>query len=141
MSTAGMTPNIDTAVRNLAVSFEEAWNRHDAKALASLFTDDGDLINPAGREANGRAQIEALFTDEQSANFKTSHMRQTVTRVRALAPDLAVSTNRCEVTGMRSPSNQEMPTMNAIATFVLKNEGGAWRIAVARPMVPVTPPK
>jgi ketosteroid isomerase-like protein len=48
----------------------EAWNRHDAAALAALWHEDGDLINPAGRWAQGRAQVEKLFRDEQSTVMK-----------------------------------------------------------------------
>lgn len=141
MSTASMTPTIETAVRNLAANFTGAWNRHDAKAMSEFFSEDGDLINPAGRVANGRREIEALFADEHSRNFKTSQMNQTVSSIRVLTPDLVVATNRCELTGVRQPATGELGPQNAIATFVLKNEGGTWRIAVARPMIPVTPPK
>ncbi len=141
MSSATPTPALETTMQKVASSFADAWNRHDAKALAGFFTDDGDLINPAGRVADGRQEIEALFADEHSRNFRNSHMQQTVSKVRVLSPDLVVATSRCELSGVLNPANQPMPTMNAIATFVLKNEGGAWRVAVLRPMIPMTPPK
>lgn len=45
-------------------SFILAWNRHDAAALAALWHEGGDFVDPNGRAARGRAQIEALFRDE-----------------------------------------------------------------------------
>ena len=45
-------------------SFILAWNRHDARALAALWHEGGDLVDAAGRAAHGRAQIEALLRDE-----------------------------------------------------------------------------
>lgn len=45
-------------------SFILAWNRHDPRALAALWHEDGDYVDATGRAARGRAQIEALFRDE-----------------------------------------------------------------------------
>jgi uncharacterized protein (TIGR02246 family) len=141
MSTASMMPTIETAVRSLAATFADAWNRHDARALANQFTEDGDLINPAGRVANGRREIEALFADEHSGNMQNSQMSQTLSGVRMLSPEVVVATHRCDVSAMRHPVTGELMTAHAIATFVLKNEGGTWRIAVARAMIPMPPPE
>lgn len=140
MSTASAMPSIEMAVQRLASSFADAWNSHDPKALASFFAEDGDLINPAGRAAFGRKEIEALFADDHSKASSASVMSQTVTRVRMLTPEFVVTTNQCHLTGMRLP-NDQTTTVDAIATMVLKNEGGGWRIVSARPMVPVSPPK
>jgi SnoaL-like domain len=49
-------------------SFILAWNQHDARALAALWHEGGDFVDPNGRAARGRAQIEALFRDELGAS-------------------------------------------------------------------------
>jgi hypothetical protein len=36
------------AIRALQDEQASAWNRHDAAAYASLFIDDGDVVNVAG---------------------------------------------------------------------------------------------
>ncbi len=141
MSAPSGIPNVESSARELASSFASAWNQHDAKALASHFSEDGDLISPDGRVANGRAEIENLFRNDHSSMFKTSRMSQNVERVRALTPDIAIATNRCHVTGAQNPATGESIEHNVIATFVLKNERGTWRIVSARPMIPVTPPR
>src|SRR5262245_41069489 len=46
------------AVRKLAEKFMEAFNRGDARALASFWTDDGEYIDPDGDTIRGRAAIE-----------------------------------------------------------------------------------
>jgi uncharacterized protein (TIGR02246 family) len=39
----------EAEIRNLVQTRQqEAWNRHDAKAYAALFTEDGDLVNVVG---------------------------------------------------------------------------------------------
>ena len=140
MSATGMMPNIEPAMQNLVSSFAGAWNKHDAKAMASHFMENGDLINPAGRVANGRKEIETLFQDEQSSRFKTSRMNMTISRIRTLTPDIVILTNNCELSGVQFPTANEPQTMKAIATFVLQNDHGTWRIVSARPMVPAVAP-
>jgi len=132
---------VDSAIRSLFSSFTEAWDKHDAKALASLFTEDGDLINPEGRVANGRREIERLLQDEQSNHLKNSRMKITINQARPLTSDLAVVTDDCEITGVQDPSGGGPRTMHAITTFVLQNQRGAWRIVSARPMIPAVRPK
>ena len=142
MSVATSTKtNVEAAIQNIFMRFAAAWDKHDAKALASLFGEDGDLINPEGRVANGRHDIEKLFQDEQSSRFKTSKMNMSISRIRTLTPDIAIVTANCEVSGVHDPSANVPRTLKAIATFVVQNEQGGWRIVSARPMVAVVPPK
>lgn len=60
-----VSPGI-TAIRD---QFIEAYNRHDAAAVAALYTDDAVFVSPDGTELNGREQIqrdlEGFFLDTQ----------------------------------------------------------------------------
>lgn len=51
-----------TAVRAQIKSYVEAFNKHDAKALAAHWTEDGEFITPAGNAIQGRADLEKDFT-------------------------------------------------------------------------------
>jgi uncharacterized protein (TIGR02246 family) len=51
--------NDEQAVRKVLASFDEAFNRHDADAVAALFTDDAEFINVAGMWWRGNAEIKA----------------------------------------------------------------------------------
>jgi uncharacterized protein (TIGR02246 family) len=130
-----------TSVESTINEFSQAWNRHDAKALASLFAPDGDLINPGGRPASGKAELDEFFAQEHSGYLKDSHMDAKIRRVRQLRPDVAIVTVDMAMTGMQSPGSDELSTGDIIATFVLENQGGAWRIVTARPMRPAGPSK
>ena len=48
----------EAQVSAVAAGWETAWNNHDMKALATLFTDDADFVNVGARHWKGRAQIE-----------------------------------------------------------------------------------
>ena len=50
----------------------DAWNKHDAKAYAGLFTEDGDCVNVVGWWWKGRAEIEQKLTDAYVFVFKES---------------------------------------------------------------------
>lgn len=142
MSVATSTkPNVETAVQNLLASFGTAWDKHDARGLASVFAEDADLINPEGRQANGRNEIEQLFQDEHSSRFKTSRMNMTISRIRTLTPDIVVVTANGDVSGVQVPSASGPQTFHSIVTFVVQNERGTWRIVSARPMIPAVTPK
>lgn len=84
--------------------FAAAWNRHDPKALAAFWAPDGDLINPFGRVAKGRAEVEKLFTDEHSAFMKGTTFTLTGMTVRLLAPNIAFTDWDVEISGMHAPT-------------------------------------
>src|SRR5436190_17699893 len=58
------------AVRDLEKRQEEAWNRHDPKAYASLFSEDGDSVNVVGWWWKGRAESEKKRTAAYSYVFQ-----------------------------------------------------------------------
>lgn len=70
---------------------QEAWNRHDAKAYAALFTEDGDLVNVVGWWWKGRPQIEQKLTDAYVFVFRESTLTVNEVQVKFLTPDVAVA--------------------------------------------------
>src|SRR5262245_12533070 len=79
------------AVRNVQVQQQDAWNRHDAKAYASLFAEDGDCVNVVGWWWKGRAEIEKKLTAAYAFVFRESVLTISDVEVRFPAPDVAVA--------------------------------------------------
>ena len=50
------------AVQEKIQSYVEAFNKHDAAAVASHWTESGEFITPAGNQIQGRANLEKDFT-------------------------------------------------------------------------------
>ena len=48
----------EAAILALVSAFADAWNEHDAKALADTFADDATLSSASGRLARGRSNID-----------------------------------------------------------------------------------
>jgi uncharacterized protein (TIGR02246 family) len=62
----------EVEIRNVEMQQQEAWNRHDAKAYANFFTEDGDCVNVVGWWWKGRAEIEKKLTDAYVFVFRES---------------------------------------------------------------------
>src|ERR1700733_1401778 len=97
------------AIRQGQALQADAWNKHDAKAYAALFTEDGDIVNVVGWWWKGRAQIEQKLTDAYLFVFKESVLAIKDTDVKFLAPDIAVAHVRWTMTGARTPKGIPEP--------------------------------
>jgi uncharacterized protein (TIGR02246 family) len=143
----GISPAVwaDAAADAKAISargqeFVAAWNRDDAKGMAALWAPDGDLINPFGRVARGRAEVEKLFADEHSAMMKGTTFKVESEAVRLLGPSAAVMDWDADVIGMTGPDGKAMPPFKNHVTIVLMKQGDTWWVAAARPISYPPPP-
>src|SRR5437773_2646733 len=99
----------DDAIKKVQDDFSAAWGKPDAaKTMAAMFAEDGDLVNPLGEEADGRAGVEKLFTREQSTVFKGSTLALTLAKVRMIKADVAIGEGSYEVTGAHGPDGKAM---------------------------------
>src|SRR5213075_598785 len=87
----------------------DAWNKHDAKAYAALFTEDGDCVNIVGWWWKGRAEIERKLTDAYVYVFKESTLTIKDVDIRLLTSDVAVAHVHWTLTGARTPSGLPVP--------------------------------
>jgi uncharacterized protein (TIGR02246 family) len=127
-------------VADLASQFARAWSHHDSAALADLWTADGDLMNPLGRMARGRAELMALFTDEHSGYMRGTSLAVKVTGSRTLAPGLAFVDGEALLTGVQTPDGKSMPALKHLIFGVAAVGDGGWRFVSVRLAVPVPPP-
>lgn len=128
ISCAAETPGDEEAIRVLEKRQSEAWNQHDAKAYASLFTEDGDCVNVVGWWWKGRAEIEKKLVDAYTYVFRESVLTIGEVTSRFLQPDLAVVHVRWTMTGARTP--QGIPTpQQGIQTQLVRKQDGQWLIA------------
>lgn len=129
------TPQDEQDIRKAATEFVTAWNRNDAKGLAACFASDGDLINPAGQIARGRAGVEKLLAEEQNRTFKGTRISVPQKHLSFLKPDIAIVDYEFEIAHLRGADGKET-ALKGLLTNVLRKEGDRWLIAAARPMVP-----
>jgi uncharacterized protein (TIGR02246 family) len=117
--------------------FVKAWNAHDAKGMAATWTQDGDLQNPFGRWAKGRAEVEKLFADEHGP---TGFMRKSTFEVkshtvRVVAADVAVLDAEVVVSGIGSPDGPQLSPQTFHLLAVDKKVGDGWFVFAGRPFM------
>jgi uncharacterized protein (TIGR02246 family) len=117
----------NAAIRALAAQQEAAWNRHDAKAYADLFTTDCDVVNVLGEWWNGRAELEHKLTPAYATVFKSSALTFTDVQVRFLTPQLAIAHMRWTMTGAAMPAGLPQPRQG-IQTLVVHKQADRWLI-------------
>jgi uncharacterized protein (TIGR02246 family) len=131
----------DQEIAKTAEAFFGAWNKHDIGAMAAFWTDDATLINPMGRLAHGRADIEKLLTDEQSTVFKNSTATVAGMKVtRALGANMAFCDGEMTVDGAQGPDGSALPQMKIHLAVIMERKGGHWMFAEARPYSFLQPP-
>src|SRR5207302_10645391 len=129
-----------TAIRELEKQQQEAWNKHDAKAYASLFTENGDCVNVVGWWWKGRAEIEQKLTAAYAFVFRESVVTITNVDVRLLTPTVAIAHVRWTMTGARTPQGYAK-VQQGIQTQSLIKSDGKWLIAAFQntTTIPETP--
>ena len=131
----------DDAIKKVADDFSAAWGKPDAaKKMAAMFAEDGDVVNPVGEEADGRAAVEQLFEREQKMMFSGSTLALTVTKVRMLKPDVALGEGTFELTGVHTPDGKTGQHQKGMFSIVLVKAKGKWWISALRPMAPMPRP-
>jgi uncharacterized protein (TIGR02246 family) len=119
-------------IMQMAASYAAAFNRGDAKAVASHFCEDAESIDETGRIVQGRdaieAQTAAMF--EQSPGAKISI---NVKSIRLLTDDVAIEHGMAIVTPVDGPPS------TGLYTAVHKRDGRGWKIASVRESVQPAP--
>jgi uncharacterized protein (TIGR02246 family) len=133
-------PADEAALKARADEFVAAWDKDDGHGLAAIFAPDGDLINPSGRVAKGRAEIEKLFTEEHAGVTKGTHYNILGLTNRFIGQDAAIQDWEAEVTGMKGPDGSALPPLKHHVTVVCVKKDGKWWVVAARPAVPLPPP-
>jgi uncharacterized protein (TIGR02246 family) len=122
------------AMEDIAAKLVEAWNRHDAHALAAIFAEDADFTNVFGMAVKGRAAIAALHAPLFKTIFKDSHLSVTETRARLIRPDVASVDVKWGMTGARDPLGKPWPEREGLLNWIATKYGERWLIDVSHNM-------
>jgi uncharacterized protein (TIGR02246 family) len=123
----------EAALIKQAETFIEAFGKGDAKALATLWTPDGDYADLSGRNFKGRAAVQKGF-EEFFADRKGLKLQIESHSLRFITPDVAIEDG---VTEVISPDGTP-PTRVRFTTIHTKKDN-QWLISSVRD-APFTPP-
>ena len=122
----------EKAVRAVIQAFLDTREANDAAGLAALLTPDVDQQQTSGNMRSGRDAVVSgsLATQRSTGGRRTI----TVDSLRFVGPDVAIADGRYDSVGRADGTDQRMLT-----SMVLRREGGTWKIAAIRNMLPSTP--
>jgi len=120
----------EAAIRQLENAQQESWNRHDIKAYAALFAEDGDVVNVFGWRWRSRDELQAKLTRAHASVFAKSALNVGAIDIQFLSPDIAVAHVEWQLIGTLKPDGTMAKVPDTgIQMQVLKKQGGKWLIA------------
>lgn len=114
------------AVRATSQAFASAFNRGDAKAVAVLWTPDGDYTDEAGLTLTGRAAIEKSYA-RFFANNRQARIRVIIDSLRLLNDNTAIEDGHAMIT----PLPAGIPAVGKYVAVHVKLDG-KWLMATVR---------
>lgn len=120
------------AIKQIERDWQEAWNRHDMKALAALGAEDVDFVTVSGTWLKGRKAFEELHARAHAMMFKESVLTTTDVQVKFLKPDIALVHVSWGMKGDKDPDGTPRQPRRGILTQVLTKHGGRWLIQASQ---------
>jgi uncharacterized protein (TIGR02246 family) len=127
-----MCPEDEPAIHEVVERWEEAWNRHDMKAMAALVTEDADFVNVWGRHWHGRGIIEREHADRHRVQFRDSVWITERVELQFLSPGVAL---------VHLWWGMQKPERKGVFTWVMLEWQGKWLIRAAHNTNIAPPPK
>jgi uncharacterized protein (TIGR02246 family) len=118
----------EAAIRDVVKQYVATREKGDTAGLAALFTSDADQLVSSGEWRHGRdAVVKGTLSSTKASGGTRTIVLETI---RFPARDVAIADGRYEITG-RTGGDRRM-----WSAFVMVREGGVWRIAAIRNMLP-----
>jgi uncharacterized protein (TIGR02246 family) len=127
LSPAELKAGISQAVER----FLEAWNRHDAHALAQSFVMDADFTNVLGSHVRGRDKIQDVHEKLFSGPLRQSRQTGIVRSIRMLSPGIAMVDIDWEMESPSSAPLQAARVRRGLMSWVVwRVPDGSWMILI-----------
>jgi uncharacterized protein (TIGR02246 family) len=111
-------PKEGTGKGKRAQEFIAAFEKGDAKAVASFWTKDGEYVDQVGRKYKGRDAIQKLY-EKALPGLKGSKLSITVTSLRLVGADVALEEGTTEVT----PAEGGPGSIASFSAVLVKKDG------------------
>jgi uncharacterized protein (TIGR02246 family) len=119
----------ERAIREAIGAFDRAFVKGDAKAIAGLFTEEGEAIDSEGGAIQGRAALEEHY-GARLAGSPGDKLETTAEGISFLAPGIARVAGRTRL----QPADGSTPLGARYAAIYVKRDG-QWLLASAREVV------
>jgi uncharacterized protein (TIGR02246 family) len=128
----------DPALDKLVADWSAAFDRGDAKTLASHYTDNAIRVTPDGGTVLGRAAIEKEFAGHFAGPWKGATIQIRVGTVQPVGPDTAVAEGTYAVTP-KGPDGKALPPVKGRYLNTMVKKSGAWVLSSNAAVLPAPP--
>ena len=122
-----LTKEDEAGIRKTVMGFEEAWNTHNMKLLATLFREDAEFINVVGMDWRGRDAIVKAHAIFHEIMFKDCRLKTDSIESRPLGRDYAIAVVTTTQDSFTTPDGHVMPKGQTKQTYVLAKGSEGWR--------------
>lgn len=120
------TPKAEEAILKQTEDYTKAYNKHDAKALATFWAEDASFFNPeTGEKVEGRNAIESVF-QKRFERLKDSQLEVNVVSITLLSDSKAL------VTGSFIRNLDEKEPQESAFRAIFEKQNGNWVITKTR---------
>ncbi len=113
----------ESLIKNLVDRFKNAFNSHDAKALASLLVEDGEWTDVVGQTTTGRQEIEDIHIYPFTTVLKEVTLDVKSQRSRWIKHDMVSIDIKWETKGHKTPDGDFISTTRyGLLTLIAKKE-------------------
>jgi uncharacterized protein (TIGR02246 family) len=119
-------------IKNIALKWQDDWNRHDMKALAAFVAEDVDFITVGGVWQKNQKEFEEYHAKGHAMQFKESAWTTKNTTVKFIKSDVAVAHVEWAIKGDKDPDGTPRQPRQGIFTWVLEKRKGNWLIITAQ---------
>jgi len=110
----------EAAIRKIIADGDDAWNRHDAKAMVAHAAQSHDHINVAGKWGSGKDRFEKGMTEFFATRGSTvATIARSIEKIRFITPDVAILV-------VRNKYSNDKKTWEGMSTLVLHKMNGEW---------------
>lgn len=119
------------AIEKVVAGYGAAWNAHDSKAFACLFTEAAAFTFWSGTEIHGgRQEIEREHATRFATLFRDSRQVIEITRIRFVRPDVASVVVTWTMTGAFDKAGARRPERTGLLNLIVTKEDDVWLIDV-----------
>lgn len=111
------------AIIKVIEQFQTTWNKKDAKAMVSLFSDDAEFTDIMGQIARGKDQIEQMHAFVFEKVMKTAQLSMHNFYLRNISEDLVLVTCKWHTEFHTDFDGKEMPKRGGVMQIICRNTG------------------
>ncbi len=131
---------VDPSLEATRKRFNDAFNRFDAKEVASYWAEDGTLIDPLGEFGRGRSGVERVYGKNVETVLEGTTSTFTILSVRQVGSDCALLDLDHDVRDFNMPDGSKGP-MKLHVVLLAQKKGNAWQWLDVRPYAFMQPPQ